>query len=109
MVKLQIDVRRMHWFGRKNKMGNRLQRHDLGRFMRRYTKRLPVEIWVTRSTTSRREFGFSPILVNGHSKNIVFTYKKFIAVVSFEDVVDTVQSYVMNNNLFSQEIYHYNC
>ena len=109
MVKLQIDVGRTHWFGSKSKMGNRIQRHDFYRFMQRQTKHLPVDIWVTRSETNRREFGFSPILVNGHSRNIVFTYKKFIAVVSFENVVDTVQMYVLNNNLFSQEKYFYNC
>lgn len=108
MVQLQILTnQKMQWSGRKDRMGMRLDRHDLGRFVIRNTNRLPVQVLVSR-LDHKRDFAFAPILVNGFLRNIVFTYKKYMLVVSFDDVAAWIKSYVTNNKLFEDERYHYN-
>ena len=107
MVRLQIlENKQMRWHDRKEYFGNRRERHKVGRFILKNTCRLPVTVHIQRMSRSRN-FSFSPILVNGHAKNVAFHYRQFLIVVTFEDVAEWIKVLISSNRLYENEHYHY--
>ena len=108
----QLDIlpgRRMRWREKseKDEFGSREERHRLGRFVLRYCKSyLPVRVWVAKMTKKRR-FAFTPVLVNGHAKNVLLCYKKFMVCMKLDDCAYWLQSYITINKLYEQKRFQY--
>ena len=94
------------WHGRKYKIGNRAERHSLRRFVMNYAKTLPILVLISK-LGKHRDFAFAPVLINGQSKNVVFLHKIYIMVMSFDDVVEWIQNYIQQNQLYLREECHY--
>ena len=108
----QLDIlpgRRMRWREKseKDEFGSREERHRLGRFVLRYCKSyLPVRVWVAKMTKKRR-FAFTPVLVNGHAKNVLLCYKKFMVCMNLDHSAYWLQTYITSNKLYEQKRFQY--
>lgn len=109
MVQIQIlENKMMKYHGGKEKLGCRGKRHALGRFIRENTNKLPVSVKVTK-LHQKRSFSFAPVLVNGISKLVLLTYKKYMVLISYDDVVHWIQTLISSNRLYTYKKYHYTC
>ena len=107
MVRLQIlEDRRMRWEINKDCIGSRRERHAIGRFVLENTCRMPVSALVQRLSRNQR-FSFTPVLVNGHARNVAFYYRKFLIMVTYEDVAEWIKTYIRSHRLYEQERHHY--
>ena len=107
MVRLQIlENRQMRWHHQKEEFGTRRERHKVGRFIMENACRLPVTVLIQRLSRSR-SFAFTPILVNGHAKNVAFQYRKFLILMTYEDVAEWIKVFISSRRLYESETHHY--
>ena len=107
MVRLQIlENRQMRWHHEKEDFGTRGERHKVGRFIIENSCCLPVTVLIQRLSRTR-SFAFTPILVNGHAKNVAFQYRKFLILMSYEDVAEWIKLFISSKRLYENETHHY--
>ena len=108
MARLEIlPGRQMRWSKNRDKIGTRNVRHRIGRFVLKVCKDdLPVRVKVAKFDKTRK-FCFVPVLVNGLSKKVLLSYKKFIVCMNFEDTDTRIQTFISSNRLYEQERFRY--
>ena len=94
------------WNKRKKNYGDRLERHRLYHFVKKYTNKVPVRVLVTR-LTRKRQFRYQPLLVDGFTKLVMFTKELYLILVPFDDVIDWLREQIIEQNLFEKKKYHH--
>ena len=107
MVCLQIlENRQMRWHHEKEDFGTRRERHKVDQVEIENSCCLPVTVLIQRLSRTR-SFAFTPILVNGHAKNVAFQYRKFLILMSYEDVAEWIKLFISSKRLYENETHHY--